>query len=221
MNIIKDFIPEGRRNRPGLELAGPDYVTIHDTGNPSAYADAAAHAAYLQTDTAASIPASWHFTVDGGSIERSPQIYQHLPLDEVGWHAGDGRSGPGNRSSIGIEICENEDGDREIAEMFAAELAAFILEKFRLDISRIKQHYDWNGKNCPRVLRGEGRWEEFLERVKGYMAGDKVPKRALEAIEYWQKKIGIDPEYWKEQASQNEHIGWLLVLMQRIHQRER
>lgn len=51
-------------------------------------------------------PTSWHFTVD------EKEIYQHLPLNENGWHAGDG--GTGNRKSIGIEICEN-DGDFEKA----------------------------------------------------------------------------------------------------------
>ncbi len=39
-----------------------------------------------QPDTAI----SWHFTVDDSVV------YQHLPLDENGWHAGDGTNGTGN-----------------------------------------------------------------------------------------------------------------------------
>jgi len=45
MNIIQDFIPVGRRNRPGK--ANPTkYVTIHNTGNTSKGSGAKNHAAY-------------------------------------------------------------------------------------------------------------------------------------------------------------------------------
>ena len=32
---------------------------------------------------------------------------------------------------------------------------------------QIKQHHDWSGKNCPRILRERpGAWKSFLDRVK-------------------------------------------------------
>ena len=69
-------------------------------------ADAAAHAA----------PVSWHYTVDDLSI------YQHLPDGERAYHAGDGGSGPGNATSIGIEICVDAGGDFEQAKANVAAL---------------------------------------------------------------------------------------------------
>jgi len=168
--IIEDFIPAGRANRPGLKISGPEWITVHDTANTNTGADAAAHAAYLKGDQAAGLPVSWHFTVD------DRQIVQHLPLREVGWHAGDGSNGTGNRSSIGIEICENKDGKREKAEANAAWLVANLLQELELGIDRIVQHHKWNGKNCPRVLRGRpGGWEQFLAAVEQNLPGGIFP----------------------------------------------
>ena len=48
---------------------------------------------------------SWHYTVDDHAI------VQHLPDYETAYHAGDGKDGPGNTTSIGIEICVNAGGD--------------------------------------------------------------------------------------------------------------
>jgi len=160
MEIIADFIPRGRKNRPGLKLE-PRWITVHDTANTNPGADALAHARYLKSEEAAKIPVSWHYTVD------DKRIVQHLPLEEAGWHAGDGKKGEGNRSSIGIEICENADGDRAKAEENAARLVAELLERFGLDVERVVQHYRWSGKNCPRVLRGRAEgWSQFLEAVR-------------------------------------------------------
>ena len=169
VQIIQDFIPPGRRNRPGYKLE-PRYITVHDTANTSAGADAKAHAAYLKKNPPAS-EASWHFTVD------DKVIYQHLPLNENGWHAGDGTNGTGNRQSIGIEICENRDGNRAKAEANAAWLVAKLLKDYGLGLDRVKQHYDWSGKNCPRVLRGrKDGWKNFLAAVEAHLKPATLPK---------------------------------------------
>ena len=39
MNIVKEYIPAGRANRPGKGLVAK-YITIHDTGNSDTGADA-------------------------------------------------------------------------------------------------------------------------------------------------------------------------------------
>lgn len=166
VNIIQDFIPKGRRNRPGYSMV-PKYITIHDTGNNNAGATAKMHDRYVKGDSAASVPASWHFTVD------DKEVYQHLPLSENGWHAGDGANGPGNRQSIGIEICMNKDGNRELSEINAAWLCAKLIKETPSLLNFpacMKQHYDWSRKNCPQVIRGSaGGWEGFLGQVKGFL----------------------------------------------------
>jgi len=164
MKIIEDFIPAGRRNRPGTKLTGPKYITIHDTANPAKGANALMHAKYLKRDDAANRPASWHFTVD------DQNVVQHIPLNEVAWHAGDGSKGPGNTSSIAIEICENADGDRTKAEANAAELVAHLLKQFGLSIDAVVQHNRWTGKDCPRIIRHRsGGWEAFLTAVRKHL----------------------------------------------------
>jgi N-acetylmuramoyl-L-alanine amidase len=169
VHILQDFIPRGRKNRPGYKLT-PKYITIHDTGNASAGAGAKNHTSYLKSKAAENAPVSWHFTVD------DTNIYQHLPLDENGWHAGDGAQGTGNRQSIGIEICMNADGNRAKAEENAAWLTAKLLKDFNLPLTAIKQHYDWTKKNCPRVLRSRpGGWNEFIKLVKEKMKPPEQP----------------------------------------------
>ncbi len=170
VQIIQDLIPKGRRNRPGYRL-DPKYITIHDTANTQSGADAKAHASYVKSAAAAAIPVSWHYTVD------DKVIYQHLPLNENGWHAGDGANGTGNRQSIGIEICENRDGNRAAAEANAAWLVAKLLREFNLGLDRVKQHYDWSGKNCPAQIRGrKNGWANFLKAVETHLKVAEPPK---------------------------------------------
>lgn len=163
LGIVVDLIPEGNSNRPGTPLAAT-CITIHNTDNPDRGADARVHAAYQKGDDARARQVSWHFSVDDGSV------YQSLPVNEVGWHAG---SHEGNAVSIGIEICENEGIDQAAANDRAALLTAVQLQE--LDITpdgNVKQHHDWSGKDCPSLLRNPpSGWDDFLARVGEYYAG--------------------------------------------------
>jgi len=166
MNIIQDIIPKGNHNRPGVKIR-PRFITVHDTANKAKGADAKSHARYLKNG-AGGREVSWHFTVD------DEVIIQHLPPDEMGWHAG---SGTGNRESIGIEICENEDGNRAKAEANAVELIRYLMKELDIPISRVVPHQHWTGKYCPRNILP--RWSDFLDRIKaGAKAPDKKPKPA-------------------------------------------
>ena len=138
--IKVDLLPKAKR--PGYKMAAK-YITVHDTGNASKGANAKMHNSYVHNN--APNP-SWHFTVD------DKEIYQHLPLDENGWHAGDGTNGKGNRESIGVEICMNKGGNRAQAEANAAWLCAKLIREvasLKPFPACMKQHYDWNKKNCP------------------------------------------------------------------------
>ena len=146
--------------RPGMPMK-PKYITIHNTANTGKGANAAAHANLLYNQSInGDRTASWHFTVD------NKEIYQSLPLDEIGYHAGDG-SGPGNRSSIGIEICENKDGNYLQGEQHAAELTAYLLHKFDLPLSSVKPHQAFSGKFCPaRILERNNGWNNYMSKVE-------------------------------------------------------
>lgn len=167
VNIIQDFIPAGRRNRPGKQNA-LKYVTIHNTGNNGKGAGAKNHAAYIKGDDACNLPASWHYTVDDSVI------YQHLPDKETAYHAGDN---VGNTQSIGIEICMNSDGDLRKATDNAVELTAALCKAYNIPLDKVVQHNVWWGKDCPQMLR-QGKpytWEAFLQKVKVQMEPAPVP----------------------------------------------
>lgn len=148
VNIIQDFIPVGANNRPGYAMT-PLYITVHNTANTAVGADAAAHARYLKNPDTTT---SWHFTVD------DTEIYQHLPLNENGWHAGDG-NGSGNRASIGIEICENADGDFAKATANAQWLIKTLMTEQNISLANVVPHKYWSGKECPRKLLDT--WDSF------------------------------------------------------------
>lgn len=173
LTIKQDFIPKGRKNRSGYALK-PEKITIHLTGNKAATADAENHAEYLKGDTANGKPVSWHFTVDD-----HPTVYQHLPTNENGWHAGDGPDGPGNRTTIAIEVCEYEGINQEQAWLNAAKLTAKEMLAHNLKITDVVQHNKWSGKNCPEDLRANGGtgWKKFIENVaKERKALDPLPQ---------------------------------------------
>lgn len=160
LNIIRDYIPTGSSNRPGTRLAATR-ITIHNTDNDQPGANAPAHARYLKGADARARQVSWHFTVDDGPV------YQSIPTNEVGWHAG---SRAGNTSSIGIEICMNPELNQQATYDSAALLSALLAFQHGIATPRgIVQHHHWTGKHCPRVLRDRsGAWEAFLGKVSDY-----------------------------------------------------
>lgn len=177
--IIEDFIPIEALIRPGYVNNDKKYIVIHNTGNYSKDSDAALHALYLHNQAASATPreASWHYTVD------DKVVYYHIPDNENAWHASDGNFGNGNYHGIGIEICVN--GFPEVysgpayeiwlvqfkaALDNAAKLTAQLMVKYDLDMSSIKQHYDFarDKKNCPMQMRYNSKTQTF-ERDTGDM----------------------------------------------------
>ena len=183
------LIDQEADNRPGG--SNPcKYITIHETGNAAKGADAVAHAAYLDSDAGKRDMVSWHYTVDDHAI------VQHLPDYETAYHAGDGKDGPGNTTSIGIEICVNAGGDFEAAKANAAALVRLLMEEHGISADRVVQHNHWNGKDCPKTIRATaGAWEAFLALCRGET--ENVSK--LDADVDTLANVGIidHPDYWK------------------------
>src|SRR4051812_44950836 len=101
MEIKQLLIPaSNKETRPGIPMT-PKYITVHETDNTAAGANAYAHARLQYNGN--SRTASWHYTVD------DHEIWQSIPDNEVAWHAGDGGNGTGNRESLAVEICVNSD----------------------------------------------------------------------------------------------------------------
>ncbi len=165
--ILEMLAPVGCKCRPANALT-PEYITIHNTANTNATADAVAHANLLRGSWKDK-SISWHYAVDEN------QIVQCIPDYENAWHAGDGGNGTGNRKSLAIEICEN--GDLLKATDNAAELTAMLMMKYNIPIENVVQHNHWSGKDCPRRIRaGEPYgWTVFLEKVQSFVISE-TPK---------------------------------------------
>ncbi len=104
------------------------------------------------------------------------KFIQHVPLDEVAYHAGDGSTtypntwsgglGGGNRNGIGIETCVNYGSDYNKTMRRTAKLVVELLLEFNLGLDRVKQHYDFSGKDCPQTMRHAQRWQEFMTLIE-------------------------------------------------------
>lgn len=197
------LIDQEADNRPGG--SNPcKYITIHETGNAAKGADAVAHAAYLDSDAGKRDMVSWHYTVDDHAI------VQHLPDYETAYHAGDGKDGPGNTTSIGIEICVNAGGDFEAAKANAAALVRLLMEEHGISADRVVQHNHWNGKDCPKTIRATpGAWEAFLALCRGESTGVSELDAAVDKL----AAAGLidSPDYWKGGDYSAENVQALII----------
>ncbi len=148
----------------------PKYVVIHDTAN---LASASNEIAYM---TRNNNQVSFHLAVD------EKYAIQGLPFNRNAWAAGDGGNGDGNRNGIHVEICRPTNSDRNLyneSEENAVYVAARLLNKFNLNISRLKKHQDFSGKKCPNLILSENRWENFKYRVDWVLS--EIKKGNIEA----------------------------------------
>lgn len=204
--IQEHIISDGRRNRPGRDTNPDTYITIHETGNAAKGADAVAHAAYLDSAAGEDDLVSWHYTVDDHAI------VQHLPDYETAYHAGDGKDGPGNTTSIGVEICVNAGGDFEAAKANAAALVRLLMEEHGIPLDNVVQHNRWNGKDCPKTIRATaGAWEAFLGLCRGEEAD--VSKLDTDVDTLAEAGIINSPDYWRAGAYSAANVQALIGKM--------
>lgn len=157
--VTTDYVKPDYIGRPGTKRE-IHYIVIHETDNTGRNATAWSHSLYIKRN-AASEKKSWHYTVDDHSI------YHHLPDNETAFHAGDNvRAEGGNRNGIGIELCVNEGGDFNQTMHNAAELSAYLMVTYDLDLSAVKKHQDFSGKLCPSTIIEKDLWKDFLSMVQ-------------------------------------------------------
>lgn len=175
MNYRVDHVPKSEKRRPGRPFT-PQYLTIHSTGNLNSTAKN--ERGWLENPSN-DRTASWHIVVDQN------EAIEAIPLNEVAFHAG---TASGNSTSIGMEICES--GNREKTLANAAEVAAEILKKKGWGIDRLRRHYDWSGKVCPRILSANNwaGWIQFKKEVAKRMGQATLPKIQKEIPAFFRGK---------------------------------
>lgn len=192
--IKQQFIPASRtKQRPGYAMT-PQYITIHSTGNPKSTAQNEANYVCYNSDR----QASYHYVCDDS------QIIQVLPVNEVAWHAGDGGSGTGNRKSVAIEICEP--GDRKKAVDNAVWLTKELMRDLKIDKAHIRQHHDWSGKDCPRILRDSAYIKDGIDWAY-FMAQIDTPQKEEEP-ELTQEELEMMLEKYFEKVSKEQPGDW-------------
>ena len=74
----------------------------------------------------------------------------------------------GNRNSIGIESCVNEGSDLWYTWQITAQLVARLMQEFDFDITRVRGHHFFSGKDCPQPMLENDLeiWWEFLSLVE-------------------------------------------------------
>jgi uncharacterized protein YraI len=172
LTIVQDLLTN-ERTRPGLRNA-KDYairqikgIVVHWTGNTDNGADAEAQIRFFnQTDRFVSA----HNVVDDHKIR------QCVPDHELAFHAGGSRYKPEgdklretglnpNYFLIGFELCVNADGNWDKTYRHGIELAAYLLQKYRLGTQDLYRHYDITGKDCPAMMLDPARWATFKREV--------------------------------------------------------
>lgn len=175
VNLKVDMVAKGTHGRKVVRPMTPRYITIHSTQNYSAGAER--HSLALKRGALRSPKRRggnrigymiWHFTVD------DRVAIQHMPTSEQGEHAD--FDGPGNRYSIGIEMCEHRGSSRAATLERTAKLTAVLMVRNNIPLRNVVPHYHWPrrgkkppNKNCPHFLMDGGRpgpkWRGFLAKV--------------------------------------------------------
>lgn len=170
-----DMVPKGTHGRRVVRRMSPRYITIHSTQNWTAGAER--HSLALKRGALRAPKRRggnrigyliWHFTIDDGIA------IQHMPVSEQGEHAD--FDGPGNRYSIGLEMCEHRGSNRAATVERTAKLSAVLMKRHNIPLKNVVPHYHWprkgrnpQNKNCPHFLMDNGRpgakWRAFQRRV--------------------------------------------------------
>lgn len=154
--MIIDHVPTTSPKRSGVKMT-PKYITVHSTANEKSTAK---NERGWLTNPINTNTIGYHYVVD------QSDTIECIPPTERAVHAS---SAKGNRYSIGIEMCET--GDR--AEVLTNTLALIreLMVRFNIKQENVVRHYDWNKKNCPRILNTDGKWtgwDEFHKRIGGH-----------------------------------------------------
>lgn len=205
-----------------------EWIVIHDTANHGVGANAFNHYKYF---SGGARKASAHYFVD------DKEIVQIIDDGKSAWHCGDNQghgraiNGCRNVSSIGIELCINQDGDYQKAKENTIELVKYLMKKYKIGLDKVCRHYDVSRKRCPSTFT-EADWADFkkkiaepikvsinFEGVKQNMNIEEKNAPSPWAKEDWEwgKKFGItDGTRPKDALTRQEAIAFIKRLYDKI-----
>jgi len=180
LEIKTKTIPDGSKYKPNRKLTSgtPQWITIHNTADINEAPgtnDAEQYARATLNGNMSGV--SVHYYID------ETDCWQTLREDEMGYHAADGYWGPGNCTSLAIEIIMDGSGDAEDtgAEDRGALLAAILLDKHGLGIEKLTTHNHWYApKYCPLYILPH--WSKFVAKVKANLDSLNAPAKTIDEI---------------------------------------
>lgn len=204
------------------------YIVLHDTGNASPSADAAAHQRYFNDKAA---QASYHYICD------ETTILECVGPGNAAYHTGVGKSGLRqdgkislitNYNSVGIAYCICKGKDTKKAVENAAIAAAYACRQYGLTPKDIVRHYDVTDKLCPYTMlhneiglaQGENlpRWADF-EAFRALVAEilESVHQSEELADFLYDHDMITDKDYWTAALSGlgELNVKWLRILLSR------
>lgn len=159
--IVNNWVPSSKYRIKATYPMTPLEICVHNTANT---ASARNEVAYMKRNNNMT---SYHVAID----ER--EVVQSIPFNRNAWAAGDGSRGRGNRRAIHIEICYSMDNGysgaysarHRQAEENAALYIAHVLKQYGWGTDRLRQHWNYTGKDCPHKMRAHNGWSKFVNRV--------------------------------------------------------
>lgn len=189
MKLVTKFMTNNDCYKQGRKIK-PQGIMVHSTATPGVMAER-----WFDLWNKPGITKCVHAFVDDTGV------YQYLPWDMRGWHAG----GSANNTHIGFEICEPKDlNDKEYFQKAwknAIELAVFLCEEFDLSPDTIIGHYEGHKKGIASNHADPGHW--FPKHGKSMDDFRAEVKKALEKPEVfyyvqtgaYREKANADRQY--------------------------
>ena len=218
MKIIQNFLTKNNCYKKGKTITVKG-IMVHSTACPGVKAES-----FLKSWN---VPKPNDVSVCVHAFLDDTGIYQTLPWNFQGWHAG----GNANNSYIGFEICEPKDySDKEyfaIVKEKAVKLCAYLCEKFKLKPESIITHcegYKMKGKGFASNHEDIDHWwkkyfnytmDDFRKEVKEALESEVEKmefQTGTEALEYLVSKGRItDKEYWLKVLDTTRQVEYLFM----------
>jgi len=180
----------------------PQYIVLHDTGNPGKGANADAHFQYFNSGDRQS---SADFFMDSTQILQVNDYNTYYT-----WHCGDGggKYGITNANSVGIEICVNPESSYDMAFQNTVALVRHLMAELNIPIDRVVRHYDASRKNCPASMSANGwaLWNTFKAQLAVSTELTSINDLVWELAH---RGIISDKELWLKKLEQDSNAYWL------------
>lgn len=139
MKITDALLTPNKYSRPQIPLKNVKKVVLHYVGNPNS--TAMANRNYFENQKNGGRYVSSHYI-----IGLKGEILRCVPENEVAYC-----SNQANSYSISIECCHPDATGKftGATTSSAAELCAYLLKKYGLEVNDLIRHYDVTGKQCP------------------------------------------------------------------------